>query len=199
MNAGKPSRRSFQSISVTSDIIRKPTSTNAPQVAAELTIEMRGAMNAAAIKSRPVKIEERPVRPPSAAPDADSIKVVMEEAPKKPPAAAAAESTIRICLMSLTLPSSVRKSPCLAIAIAEPMVSKKSDIIKENAKTRRTGVVSALTIPITPALSVKNGAPKVEKSRPETMPVGLAVTPRGIPASTARIMPISREPLTRAE
>ncbi len=58
MNAGKPSRRSFQSISVTSDIIRKPTRTSAPQVDAELTIEMRGAMNAAAINSRPVKIEQ---------------------------------------------------------------------------------------------------------------------------------------------
>ena len=160
---------------------------------------MSGAIKAAAIKRRPVITEEKPVRPPSAAPDADSMKVVMEDAPKRPPAAAAAESTIRICLISLTLPSSVRKSPCFAIAIAEPMVSKKSDIIRENANTSRTGVVIALTMPITPASSVRNGAPNVPKSRPETIPVGLAVTPRGIPASTARMIPIKRAPLTRAE
>lgn len=70
--------------------------------------------------------EVRPVRPPSAAPDVDSTKVVMEETPIKPPAAAATESTTRMGRMSSTLPSSVRNSPCLATAMAVPMVSKKS-------------------------------------------------------------------------
>ena len=58
----------------------------------------------------------------------------------KPPTAAAAESTIRISLIFSTLPSSVRNSPCLATAIAVPMVSKKSLMSSENEMTRSGGV-----------------------------------------------------------
>ena len=57
---------------------------------------MTGAKNAQTMKKRPQKIEERPVRPPSAAPEVDSTNVVIEEAPSRPPTQAAQESTIRI-------------------------------------------------------------------------------------------------------
>ena len=195
MKAGKPSRRSVQSMSTTSVIMRKPTITRAPQVAALLTTEITGAKNAARMKRMPVKTDVRPVRPPSAAPEADSTKVVMEEAPKRPPTAAAAESAIRISRMFSTVPSSFRNSPCLATAIAVPMVSKKSDIMRENAKTRRIGVVRTFTTATVPVESAMKGAPKEEKSRAETMPEGICVTPRGIPQSTAMMMPMRMEPL----
>ena len=76
------------------------------------------------------------------------------------------------------------------------MVSKKSDIMRENAKTSSVGLVTTLAMPITPDSSARNGAPKEEKSRPDTMPAGSCVTPRGMPATTATMMPSSSEPLT---
>ena len=82
--------------------------------------------------------------------------------------------------------------------MAVPMVSKKSDIMSEKAKTRRTGVVTTFAMPMTPVASVWKGAAKDEKSRPETTPVGRVVTPRGMPATTAMMMPMSSEPLTSA-
>ena len=148
------------------------------------------------MKRTPATTEERPVRPPSAAPEADSTKVVIEEAPTRPPTAAAAESTIRMGLMSLTRPSDSRNSPCLATAIAVPMVSKKSDIMREKAKTSSVGFVTTLAMPMMPDSSAWKGAPKVEKSRPETMPAGIWVTPRGMPATTAMTMPRSSAPFT---
>ena len=119
----------------------------------------------------------------------------MDEAPRKPPAAAATESTIRMGLMSSTVPSSLRNSPCFATAMAVPMVSKKSDIMSEKANTSRTGVVMTFAMPMTPVSSTWKGAPKVLKSRPDTMPAGAAVTPRGMPARTATMMPRSSAPL----
>ena len=154
-----------------------------------------GEKNAARMNSTPVVTEVRPVRPPSAAPEVDSTKVVMEETPMKPPTAAAAESTIRISLISSTLPSSVRNSPCLATAIAVPMVSKKSLMSSENEMTRSAGSVRTLTMAGTPPASAM-GPPMLEKSSGAMIPVGAWVTPRGIPAMTATTMPMSSEPGT---
>ena len=111
----------------------------------------------------------------------------------KPPTAAAAESTIRISLIFSTLPSSVRNSPCLATAIAVPMVSKKSLMSSENEMTRSVGSVRTLTMAGTPPASAM-GPPMLEKSSGAMIPVGAWVTPRGIPAMTATTMPMSSEP-----
>ena len=101
--------------------------------------------------------------------------------------------------MSSTLPSSERKSPCLATAIAVPMVSKKSLIMREKAKSRSAGVVRALTTPMTPSASAMKGAPNVEKSSGATMLDGAAVTPSGMPRMDAMTMPQSSAPLTFIE
>lgn len=50
-------------------------------MAALETMVTMGEKNAARMNSTPVVTEVRPVRPPSAAPDVDSTKVVMEETP----------------------------------------------------------------------------------------------------------------------
>ena len=157
-----------------------------------------GEKNAARMNSTPVVTEVRPVRPPSAAPEVDSTKVVMEETPMKPPTAAAAESTIKISLMFSTLPSSVRNSPCLATAIAVPMVSKKSLMSSENEMTRSAGVGKDLDDG-GHAAGVGDGPPMLEKSSGAMIPVGAWVTPRGIPAITATMMPMSSEPGTLRE
>ena len=199
MNVGKPSSTSFHLTMTASPIMRKPTNTSAPHVAAELMQEISGERNAARMNRMPVKTEVRPVRPPSAAPDADSTNVVMDEAPMMPPTAAAAESTMRIGLISSTLPSSVKNSPCLATAMAVPMVSKKSLIMSEKANSRIVGVEMAFTRPITPSESLMNGAPNVEKSNGATRPVGIWVTPSGMPQTAAITMPHSSAPLTFME
>ena len=101
--------------------------------------------------------------------------------------------------MSSTLRSSVRNSPCLATAMAVPMVSKKSLIMSEKAKRSKAGVVRALTTPMTPSASAMNGAPKVEKSSGATMLEGAAVTPSGMPRTEAMTMPHSKAPFTFME
>ena len=101
--------------------------------------------------------------------------------------------------MSSTLPSSVKNSPCLATAIAVPMVSKKSLISSEKATTSSIGSVRTFTMAMLPSAVLANGAPKVEKSSGAIRPSGAWVTPSGIPAITATIIPMSSEPGTLRE
>ena len=83
MKAGIASRMLSHSILLTCCIMRKPTITSAGAVAKEGIVRNRGEKNRASRKSAPDAIAVRPVRPPSAIPDADSTKVVMVEVPRK--------------------------------------------------------------------------------------------------------------------
>ncbi len=100
--------------------------------------------------------------------------------------------------MFSTSPSSVRNSPCLATAMAVPMVSKKSLMSSEKATTSSVGSVSTLTRAMPPSEVAAKGAPKVERSSLAISEVGIGVTPSGMPASTATAMPMSSEPRTPA-
>ena len=93
------------------------------------------------MNSTPVVTEVRPVRPPSAAPEVDSTKVVMEETPMETAhSSGGGVDDQDLLLIFSTLPSSVRNSPCLATAIAVPMVSKKSLMSSENRDDEERGV-----------------------------------------------------------
>ena len=65
----------------------------------------------AAKNSTPVTMEARPVRAPSATPEADSTKEVLDDTPPRPPATAASESTVRICCRWGGLPFSFSRPP----------------------------------------------------------------------------------------
>ena len=72
MNEGIATSGDFQSMSVTWVIIRNPTKTSAVEAASVGTSSTSGARKVDSKKRTPVTTEARPVRAPSATPDADS-------------------------------------------------------------------------------------------------------------------------------
>ena len=66
----------------------------------------------------------------------------------------------------------------------------------EKATTSSVGLVRTLTIASEPSSVVAKGAPKVRTSSGATMASGTVVTPSGMPAITATMMPMSKEPGT---
>ena len=77
MKAGIASRTSSHAILATCCIMRKPTITSAGAVAKEGIARNRGEKNRDSRNRPPAAIAVRPVRPPSAIPEADSTKVVI--------------------------------------------------------------------------------------------------------------------------
>ena len=158
---------------------------------------MMGDANAKITNRTPTTRFERPVRAPAAAPEVDSTKLVTELAPTKPPTAAAAESTMRIGWISFTSPLSSTKSACSPTATTVPMVSKKSLMSSENTNSSSAGCrkTCAMAIVLVPGI-VWNGAANAEKSSPKLHDEGSGVTPKGMPATVATMMEMSRPPFT---
>ncbi len=86
-------------------------------------------------------------------------KAVMEEAPKTT-CSRSSRVNNKDLLDVLNVAILSEKSPRLAIAISRTMVSGRSRTSSERMQIQEELVVRALTIPMTPAPSVKNGAPK---------------------------------------
>ena len=161
------------------------------------TMPTMGLKKAKMTKAMATMTLEKPVRAPEAAPEALSTKVVIEEAPMKPPTTAAAESTVKILPISFTLPSSSTNLPASATATAVPIVSKKSLISSEKAKSSSAGCKNTWSMAMLPVEgTVWKGAAKVEKSKPKLQSVGSGVTPRGMPTMVATMMEMSRAPRT---
>ncbi len=121
-------------------------------------------------------------RPPSGL-DADSMMAVMEEAEttcgsSRVSAMRITSSVLNVAILSeeVSLLSNVRRTHGNQSQTSSKRMNEKNWRCQSLNNTHNTNTIG------------QNGAPKVEKSRPETMPVGLTVTPRGIPASTARII-----------
>ena len=72
MKDGMATSADFQSMSVTWVIMRKPTNTRAVEAASVGTSSTSGARKVESRKRTPVTTEARPVRAPSATPEADS-------------------------------------------------------------------------------------------------------------------------------
>ena len=85
INAAKASSISLRSIFLTLSIIRTPTITRAPLVAALGIIKNTGLRNRLNRNKSPVTNDVTPDRPPSAIPLALSIYVVMVDVPRSAP------------------------------------------------------------------------------------------------------------------
>ena len=138
MKAGIASRMLSHSILLTCCIMRKPTITSAGAVAKEGIVKNRGEKNRASRKSAPDAIAVRPVRPPSAIPDADSTKVVMVEVPRQAPHIVPTASERSAPLMPGSLPSSSRRLALDAQPIRVPSVSNMSTNRNANITTTKS-------------------------------------------------------------
>ena len=125
-NAGIAISGSFQSMSSTCCIIKKPTKTSAVEAASDGTTSTSGEKNTDSKKKAPVNTVASPVRAPSPTPAEDSTYEVFEDVPARPPTAAAMESTSKIRSECGGMPFSSSRSPSAPIATMVPMVSKKS-------------------------------------------------------------------------
>ena len=131
-------------ISVTVPTIRKPTMISAGAVAKDGMAVKIGANSVDTRNRMPVTRAVRPVRPPTATPDADSTKVVVVEVPIIAPAEVAIESAIRAGLMPGSLPSLSSIFALVATPISVPRVSKISTNRNEKMTTMKFTMPTAL-------------------------------------------------------
>ena len=117
--------------------IKKPTMIRAGAVAKEGMAVKMGANRVETRNSTPVTMAVRPVRPPTATPEADSTKVVVVEVPSTAPAEVAMASLSRAGLMPGSLPSSSSMPALVATPIRVPRVSNRSTNRKENTTTTK--------------------------------------------------------------
>ncbi len=104
----------------------KPTTISAGAVANEGIARKIGDRNSETRKSSAVTMPVRPVRPPSATPEADSTKVVVVEVPSTAPAEVASASDSSAPLILGSLPSLSSMSALEATPISVPSVSNMS-------------------------------------------------------------------------
>ena len=132
--AGNASSMPFQSMSFTALIIKLPTIINAGDVmAATPEIDVtNGLKNDAMINSTPTVTDVKPVRPPAATPDDDSMKAVVGLVPTIAPAVVATESAKSAARAFFNLPSFI-KPACFATPIIVPVVS--NNVTKRNENT----------------------------------------------------------------
>ena len=107
--------------------------------------------------SRPVVSAVRPVRPPTATPEADSTNVVMVEVPITAPTVVPMASAMSAGLMPGRRPSSSSISALVATPMSVPRVSKISTNRKENTTMMK------LTMPTLEKSTLKHW-PKVRPS-----------------------------------
>ena len=143
-NAGTASVMSVQGIAVTCCIIMKPTMIRAGAVAKLGIARNSGEKKSDRMKSSPAKIAVRPVRPPSAIPEADSTKVVMVDVPKQAPVTVPTASERRAPLMPGSLPSLSSIFPRVAQPIRVPSVSNISTNRNASTTTQKFAVRIAL-------------------------------------------------------
>ena len=152
---------SSKRISVTVPTIRKPTMINAGAVAKD-GIAVKIGANRVESRNRSADTRAvRPVRPPTATPDADSTKVVVVEVPNTAPKEVAIASAISAGRIPGRRPSSSSMSALVATPINVPSVSKISTNRNEKITTIK------LIIPTASKSTVKhlpNVSPSLEKS-----------------------------------
>ena len=126
INAGIASVRSSKSILVTEVSIRNPTTIRAGAVAKEGIARKIGERNRESANKTAETREVRPVRPPSATPEALSTNVVTVEVPHIAPTVVPTASERRAPLIFGSLPSLSSMSALEATPIRVPRVSNIS-------------------------------------------------------------------------
>ena len=170
--AGKPSSSELKSMSLMRLTIRKPTNTRTGPVATYGTTTASGVSRIAARKSRPVTTEVKP----GAATLGDARRA-LDVARVRADARRATERQRRrsrragCARRPRDWPSSSTRPACSLIAVAVPIVSKKSVSMKLKI------VSTAARTPRTVNTLVTSNAPSVEKSGVATKFVGMGWTP----------------------
>src|SRR5690606_25175467 len=103
-NAGSATAKLVRSIALICEIISAPTITSAGAAASTGTTSYSGVKNIASRNNPPVTTFARPVRAPSAMPEADSRNTVFDDDEVRPPATAPNPSTTSAAFMLGRLP-----------------------------------------------------------------------------------------------
>ena len=133
--------RRDQSISLTAEAIKRPTSTRAPAMHAEVITERSGVRNSARPNMRPTTTAMRPVLAPAAIPTFDSMKAVTVVVPDTAPTSEDAASTCIARSPPTMLPSSLIIPAWLPTATSVPVVSNTSTTSREIMEAAKAGII----------------------------------------------------------
>ena len=206
--AGIASARSVHSISLNADSIIIPTITRAGAVAAEGMALINVAKNALTAKQIATTTLTRPVRPPTAIPEALSTYVVVFDVPKIAPidvAVASANKALSILdlnpeLSSIAFISSSEKIPvCRPVPIKVPIVSNVSDKLKEKIVIKTRGsLLTSEKRERSPGFpkAARNVVGNCDSASEKLMVSPSFVTSSGIPTKAVTTIPIKIAPFT---
>ena len=141
--------------------------TRAGAVAKDGIVRNRGEKNRASRNRKPEEIAVRPVRPPSAIPEADSTNVVIVEVPRHAPHIVPIASERRAPLIPGSFPSSSRSSALDAQPIRVPSVSNMSTNRNANITTMKSTLRTLLKSSLNSVGAMEAGM--------ETMPAGITL------------------------
>ena len=181
------SEKSLKSTSRIEDIIITPTRISAGAVAADGIARNTGAKNSAIAKQIATVNDVRPVRPPSATPDALSTYVVVVLVPQIAPHTVATASAIRTFFTPGMVPSGFIALAFFDTPITVPIVSNIS--MKRNVNT--TISISHERMLWNSNLQKMGATEGTELTTPSNL-----VIPNGIPMIAVTMIPISIAPGT---